>query len=357
MCIWRGRSGHLRWRTHWIMRRQDIFQTLSSPRVPPRMPLMLLLLVLAVPAWAESCYTADDMDAATKAALERSAQHYLTLATNQDFAALKQNSIPSLASNFTGIEAAFTENHASLQGGQSTIRSSYLLDASGTGTLQRAEFYCGIFNSPYRVMFVLTNLPAGRYGVVIQDAKGGKIPLVATQVLKEQQGSWLLAGLTLKATEIGGHDRQWFLEKARSYKTKGQNHNAWLYYLQAWELQAPVNYMYTAERDKIADEMQPSKPEDLPAPAKPMSLSLGANTYQITQMFPEAVGTDLYLIVKYRVADVSNTMQATQDNLAVIRGLVARYPELREAFAGIVARAVDPSGRDYGSLLAMKDVK
>jgi hypothetical protein len=43
--------------------------------------------------------------------------------------------------------------------------------------------------------------------------------------------------------------------------------------------------------------------------------------------------------------------------MAVMKALITKYPELRDAFAGIVARAVDPSGRDYGSLLPMKDIK
>jgi hypothetical protein len=30
---------------------------------------------------------------------------------------------------------------------------------------------------------------------------------------------------------------------------------------------------------------------------------------------------------------------------------------LRNAFAGVVARAVAPNGNDYGTMLAMKDVK
>jgi hypothetical protein len=34
-----------------------------------------------------------------------------------------------------------------------------------------------------------------------------------------------------------------------------------------------------------------------------------------------------------------------------------KYPEVREAFAAVVARAVDPNGHDYGTLLAMKDIK
>jgi len=40
-----------------------------------------------------------------------------------------------------------------------------------------------------------------------------------------------------------------------------------------------------------------------------------------------------------------------------MKSLVAKYPELRDAFTGVVARAVDPNGRDYGTLLAMKEIK
>ena len=69
------------------------------------------------------------------------------------------------------------------------------------------------------------------------------------------------------------------------------------------------------------------------------------------------MGTDLDLIVKYQAASVSDTTVAYQNNSAVIKALVAKYPEVRDVFAGVVARAVDPGGRDYGTLLAMKDVK
>ena len=62
-------------------------------------------------------------------------------------------------------------------------------------------------------------------------------------------------------------------------------------------------------------------------------------------------------MVKYQSADVSDTGKTFQDNLAVMKALLAKYPEFRDAFAGIVARAVEPSGRDYGSMLRMKDIK
>ena len=63
------------------------------------------------------------------------------------------------------------------------------------------------------------------------------------------------------------------------------------------------------------------------------------------------------LVVKYQAPDATNTNQAYQSNVAVIKALVAKIPEVREAFAGVVARAVDPNGRDYGTLLEMKDIK
>jgi hypothetical protein len=69
------------------------------------------------------------------------------------------------------------------------------------------------------------------------------------------------------------------------------------------------------------------------------------------------VASDFDLVVKYDAASVANAALTYQDNVAVIKALVAKYPELREVFDGVIARAVEPSGRDYGSMLRMKDIK
>jgi hypothetical protein len=86
-------------------------------------------------------------------------------------------------------------------------------------------------------------------------------------------------------------------------------------------------------------------------------MSAGGKVYHLSDIFPLAVGNDLDVVVKYQAADVSNNALTFQENAAVIKALVAKFPEFREAFAGVVARAVEPSGRDYGTLLAMKDIK
>ncbi|MGA9075024.1 MAG: hypothetical protein WB368_12990, partial [Candidatus Sulfotelmatobacter sp.] len=153
------------------------------------------------------------------------------------------------------------------------------------------------------------------------------------------------------------HNSDWFLTQAREFKTKGQTHNAWFYYLEARSLISPLPFMSTATTDKLYDESQKAQSADLPADGKTVDLSAGTSTYKLVDLFPEVVGNELDLIVKYQAADVSNTNQAYQNNIAVMKALVAKYPELREAFAAVVARAVDPSGRDYGTLLAMKDIK
>ncbi|MGA8272902.1 MAG: hypothetical protein WB919_15175, partial [Candidatus Sulfotelmatobacter sp.] len=176
-------------------------------------------------------------------------------------------------------------------------------------------------------------------------------------ILQQEASNWKLGGLYIKAAQTGGHDSDWFLTRARDFKTKGQAHNAWLYYLEARSLISPLPFMSTAATDKLYDESQKAQPADLPAGGKTIDLPAGAITYKLIDLFPEVVGSDLDLIVNYQIADASNTNQAYQSNVAVMKALVAKYPELRDAFAGVVARATDPNGRDYGTLLPMKDIK
>jgi hypothetical protein len=326
-----------------------------------RFPFVLLLvLALAWPAAAaaQNCLTGSDLDSDARSALEASAQLYFRLSAAADYAGLKAAAIASLATNFGGVEAAVAEHKPDFSGARMLPSAMYVLENAGKATAPRSEFYCGIFNSPSRVSFVIPNLPAGRYAVVTEQVSGGRQPVQLTLVLQQQGNRWALAGYTVKPAQVAGHDLNWYLAQARQYKSRGQGLPAYLYYLEAWYLAQPIEIEYTVQLEKLGDEMQQARPADWPSQNQPMNLPAGGKTYRVTQMFPDSVGDDLYLIVKYQAAgDISNTAAAVQDNMAVIKAIVAKYSELRAAFAGVVARAVDPSGRDYGSLLAMKDVK
>jgi hypothetical protein len=95
----------------------------------------------------------------------------------------------------------------------------------------------------------------------------------------------------------------------------------------------------------------------MPADGHAVDISAGSKVYHLTEIFLLGTGDELDVEVNYQAPDVSDTARTFKENVAVIKALVTEYPEFREAFAGVVARAVEPSGHDYGSLVAMKDVK
>jgi hypothetical protein len=77
----------------------------------------------------------------------------------------------------------------------------------------------------------------------------------------------------------------------------------------------------------------------------------------VTELAAVPVDNSLDLRIRYENAAAGDSGVAFQDNMAVIKAMVAKYPELRDAFDAIVARAVDSSGHEYGSLLPVKDIK
>ena len=322
------------------------------------MGLLLLAVTIAAPAGtAQNCASGADLDVPTKNAVEAAARQYLDLSKRGDVAALKANSIPAIAGDFASIEQAVVTNKPYFSQGTGTISGTYLLDASqAKGPLPRADFYCGIYNSPDRLVFSISNLPAGRYALVMQKI-AGKDPITLTLILQEVSGAWKLAGYYPRLDAVGGQDGQWYLAKAREYKSKGQLRNAWFYYLTAWDLMAPVNFMSTPQLDKIADEMQSARPSDLPSNGSPLNLAANGKTFKVTEMVAVPVENNLDLRVRYETADASNSGLAFQDNMAVSKAIVAKYPEVRDAFSAVIARAVDASGHDYGSVLPMKDIK
>jgi hypothetical protein len=335
----------------------------NNPRkVCLRSLFVMALFLCATFAGAQTCLTASDMDEPTRTALVSTAKRYFDMVARGDSAALRQNSIASIASDFSAIETAVKDNQANYTGAQAAPRAPFQLKAEGTAPFERAEFLCGVFGKVGQTadsaVFVIPNLPPGNYAVETLDVPTPKQPYTVSFVLQQEGKDWKVGGFYVKETQIAGHDGNWFAERARAFKAKGQNRNAWLYYIEARDLAVPVSFMYTQTTDKLADESETVKPADLPVSGNTIELAAGGKTHRLTTLFPLGVGQDIDLVVKYQSADVSNTAQTFQDNTAVIKALVGKYPEFRDAFDGVVARAVEPTtGRDYGSLLPMKEIK
>lgn len=317
------------------------------------------LLLFASFASAEVCSTIADMDASTRSALEHAALQFGDAVIQGNVAALRQSSIASLASNFSGAEALVNSSKPVFAGGQASIRATYLLDATGsTPVLEHAQFLCGIWGTPQFVSFNLDNLPAAKYGLVIEDVKTPKGPYLASFILQQEGGTWKLAGFPPpKPSQAQGHDASWYLSKAREYKSKGQIHNAWFYYQEARALVTPVNFMTFTPLIKLDKEAQQSVPSDLPMNGPVDLVAANGKSYKVTDIFLVMADNGMNLVVKYSLPDVSNTTQTFQENTTVIKTIASKYPEYRETFAGIVARAVAPNGQDYGTMLDMKNIQ
>jgi hypothetical protein len=333
-----------------------------APRNPKAFAFLLALALAIFPGVvvAQTCQTASEMDAAMQTAITTAAQRYFDMAARGDAASLHQNSIPSLAADFAEIETAVKDHQPDLAGGQATVKSAFLLDASSS-TDPHEEFLCGIFGkngqTANSAAFYFDHLPPAKYSVVLLDVTSPKGRTMFSEVLQLMGTDWKLSGLYVKSAQVAGHDSAWFLSRAREYKAKGQLHNAWFYFFEGRSLASPLQFMSTLATDKLYDESQTLQPTDLPAGGKTADLASATATYKLTAVFPQVVGNDLDLIVKYHSANAANTNQAYADNVSVMKALVTKYPEIRDAFAAVVARAVDASGRDYGTLLVMKDIK
>lgn len=323
------------------------------------------LALLPMNARAQSCQTSSELEDAPRAAITAAGQRYFDMAAKGDVASLRQNAIPSLASDFSGIETTVKDHQPDFAGATGTVKSLFLLEANGAAPLPTAEFYCGVFGKNGQTsgsaVFQLNNLPPGKYAVVLLDANSAKSQTLSRTmvsfVLQYEGNDWKLGGLYMKPAQVAGHDSDWFLARAREYKTKGQMHNAWFFFAAARSLISPLKFMSTLATDKLYEESAGVLPPDIPSNGKTVDLPAGTATYKLTALLPDVVGNDLDLMVQYQVADISNTTQTYQQNVSVMKALLAKYPEIRDAFTALEARAVDPSGRDYGTLLAIKDVK
>jgi hypothetical protein len=315
----------------------------------------LLLAAAAFPAWSQTCQGRDEIPEQTRTAMETAAQQAFDQAARGDINTLKSNSVPQLRSSFNGIAGAINDNKDAFSGAKPQLRTSFLLD-SGPTPNPDGTFYCGVYGSKGvssgGAQFAFPGA-TGRYAVVIQDFIGSKGPFALTTIFQEMNG-WRLAGLQIRPESAAGHDGLWYLKQARDYKSKGQSHNAWFYYLTSWELLAPIPSMNTTLLGNILEESNGILPKDVPVEGKSVTYTANGKTYTITDMSTFKTEKNFDLAVKYSVPSTGdfNTTQADARSLA--NALVAQYPELKDAFGNIWVHALDANGGDVVGLVRLK---
>jgi hypothetical protein len=314
------------------------------------------MVLATIPAWAQGCQTREDIPAETKASIENSAKQVFDKALAGDVNSLRGSAIPSLQSNFGGIAGAISDNKAAFAGARPELRTSFLLDTGPTPG-EDGRYYCGVFGAgglgANSAEFDLPGLPAGKYAIVIQDFIGNKGPYSLTVIFQDMSG-WKLAGFYVRPESAVGHDGIWYLERAREYKSKGQAHNAWFYYVTSWDLLAPVTFMDSKLLSKITQESTGIQPKDVPAGGNAVDYAANGKSYKITDMSVLPNDKTLDLAIKYSVASTADFNGTQAEARGLANAYVAQYPELKDSFNNVWVHAIDGHGGDVVGLINLK---
>ena len=306
-------------------------------------------------AWAQTCQTRDEVPELSRKAIENAGQQVLDQAIRGDVGAMRASAITSLQSSFGGIAAAVSDHKAVFAGDHAQIRTLFML-ATGETPTPDGHFYCGVFAASGQTAtsaeFDIPGLPAGKYAIVIYDLAGAEGPHALTMIFQDA-GGWKLAGFYIRPESAAGHDGLWYLQRARDYKAKGQNHNSWFYYVNSWNLMAPVNFMSTKLLSTINQEASIVRPKDIPEEGSATAFSSNGRTYKITEMSVVRGRTNIDLNIKYSVPSTADSKAVQDDARNLCNAYVTQYPELKEGFNNILAHAVDPSGGDVAGLVEL----
>jgi hypothetical protein len=313
------------------------------------------------PALAVSCTMQSQMTEAQRTSLAASAKSLAALVQAGNTAALKAETIPSVAERFDPIAAAAESASPLIERGTLTVESLYLLDSTDLkATEDQTQFFCGGANS-HEVVLTIPQLPPGSYALTILHATGVESPQSITFILARESATatqWKLAGAFIHGLTSAGHDGVWFWTQAREFAKKGQHWNAYFYYQTAVSLLTPVYFLSSPNLDKLLKEQAAIAPSALPTSNQPMLIAAsGGQGFEIQDMHTDSSLGGLDLVIDYKAQDVSDPVKSRTRNVELMKAMLAQHPELRDGFHGLWAFANAPNEQPFANELAMGQIQ
>ena len=332
------------------------------PICSTRRALLLLVTVAATllpqATMAATCKTQSQMTAAERDALSSAARTMASEVQSGDVLALRANTIPAVAADFSGIAATIGTLKPLVQQATLTIDSLYLLDASSEAPgSARTDFYCG---SPVVVMN-FTGLPPGTYALAILHATGVPNPQQISLVLAATPDHrWMLGGFFSKPMTQAGHDGLWYWVSARNYAHKNMNWDAWFYYRIAAEFLDPVDFLSSPNLEKLQAEEDKVKPDSFPG-AQPLTVNAHGSSFQVTSIDTTTTFGPLDLEIHYtpdaaQTAQLHDPPSARKQVTELMTALLSQHPDLPDAFHGIWVQADGGSASLFSLELPMDQI-
>jgi len=298
-----------------------------------------------------------------------------------DAAGLRASTVAEVAKDFSGLQYLIGNTAPRLAGGVAAVDQVYLLDASSLkrnadGSAPDAQFFCSLNRSTMEADFLIPALPPGKYGfamVNVGPAPGAAKPSPwrLSLLLRQEQGSWLLAGLYPKALTAAGHDGLWYWTQARQMAKDKQPWNAWLYYQAAQNLLQPAGFVVSTHLDKLRTEAAAAAPTalsdgvsiDAPLVVKGADgaeyhfTGLGVDDSLAQASLDIAAHLHIEAPADPSTAPKLDPAAARKRNEAAAGALLAAYPEMRAPFHGLWIYAETAGQPPFATEQPMADIK
>jgi hypothetical protein len=313
--------------------------------------------LLVTSAHAATCKTESQLTAADRDALSSAARALMRSVQGGDVQSLQANTISQVASDFGGIASSVQTLKPMVQQATITVYNLYFLDASTEPPgAARTDFYCG---TPVVVMN-FNGLPPGTYALALVHATGVPQPQQIALVLAKNASRWMLAGFFAKPMMDAGHNGLWYWTSARGYAQKKMNWDAWFYYHLAANLLEPVNFLTSANLQKLQHETDQVRPDNLPG-TRPLLLSANGSTYEVTGIDTTSALGALDLEVNYsadpaQAGQLRDPPSARKQVLDVMTSILALHPEVHDAFHGIWVHANQGQASLFSLELPMEQI-
>jgi hypothetical protein len=311
---------------------------------------------------AQSCTTQSKLAADVSKSLSTTALELATAVKAGDASKIQVATIPEYAANFEPTAYLVRTTSEKLTDDTLSVTQIYELDAlsRAAGTTTDAEFTCALVGTAAETDFNISALPAGLYGFVMVEAKGPQ-PWLLSFLLRQQAGTWKMAGFYPRARSAAGHDGLWYWTNARADAKAKQLWPAWLLYGEADQLLRPANFATSTNLDKLRAEQRAVLPPDLPegiGPDAPLVLKDGSAEDHFTSVDAEGSedGKRLNLMLHLRADSIADPAAARSRNDAAAKAFLNAHKELRPVFDGVWVFAESPGQNPFATEQKIQDI-
>lgn len=289
------------------------------------------------------CAQDRDIPAATRSAIDRSAMSFARAVAGPDPAAAYPQLTADARRNLSRAEfLALVRTQVAPHEPFQSLRLTHSYLVRGVG--QRAEVQCQkLEESPDWTMVVAAPIPQQAHIIVEGHSAAGDSAFVICMM--PEAGEWRVRFFFFSPkVTIAGKSAREFRNLAKAQLRRHHDFNAYVLYSTAIELCSFGADVHLDAQWESEDALR-----QIPVPSElagkpPRRWQFGGSTFRILKIVPAGLGGKIYLKIAQESSPWPGDAAADLQNHELISDFAAAHPEYSDAFAGLIAEAVDAGG-------------